>query len=379
MGDPSSRYARRAEPQQSCESALDAFTLAVQCGGCGVSVSDSGREHGFGAPRLPALRSVRTARGSERPRPRLQRHAPRLGGSINTGGFPGRRVATRIHAAAASPFGLSEPASDAEWPVVPWRGVCPRDIAISAIAALDCAFRRPRRLQPTTLPVAALWMAASYHPVTRASLGKFLSRSLPPLARRPILAPVTTRFAPIRTRNAGRAVTGMRAKPRPSQGSAGVARGTTSAQSAGGAAGAAERQAGFGPDLAKPTAWAALGIVVPAPLVRTAGVDRAGRLQAARRTRRSPAHRARGSGRTGPEPRHANAPPPSSTRWERFSEGWPPALACFRTRTARPASPLAGPRRVASRANLETGAVRHHRGETPVEATGTREGDACRA
>ena len=40
---------------------------------------------------------------------------------------------------------------------MPWRGVCPRDIAISAIAALDCAFRRPRRLQPTTLPLAALW------------------------------------------------------------------------------------------------------------------------------------------------------------------------------------------------------------------------------
>ena len=80
-------------------------------GGCGVSVSDRGREHGFGAPRLPALRFVRTARGSERLRPRLQRHAPRLGGFINPGGFPGRRVATRIHAAAASPFGLSEPAS----------------------------------------------------------------------------------------------------------------------------------------------------------------------------------------------------------------------------------------------------------------------------
>ena len=143
-------------------------------------------------------------------------NATRLGSEASSipGGFPGRRVATRIRAAAASPFGLSEPASGSEWPVVPWRGVCPRDIAISAIAAPDCAFRRPRRLQPTTLPVAALWMAASYHRVTRASLGKFLSRSLPPLARRPILAPVTTRFALIRTRNACRAVTGgNRAKP----------------------------------------------------------------------------------------------------------------------------------------------------------------------
>ena len=64
-----------------------------------------------------------------------------------------------------------------------------------AIAAPDCAFRRPRRLQPTTLPVAALWMAAPYHPVTRAARRFLLAISLPPLARRPILAPVTTRFA----------------------------------------------------------------------------------------------------------------------------------------------------------------------------------------
>ncbi len=62
-----------------------------------------------------------------------------------------------------------------------------------AIAAPDCALRRPRRLQPTTLPVAAPWMAAPYHPVTRAARRFLLARSLPPLARRPILAPVTTR------------------------------------------------------------------------------------------------------------------------------------------------------------------------------------------
>ena len=77
-----------------------------------------------------------------------------------------------------------------------WRGVCPRDIAMIAIAALDCAFWRPRRLQPTTLPVAALWMAAPYHPVTNAARRFLLARSLPRLARRPILPPVTTRFAP---------------------------------------------------------------------------------------------------------------------------------------------------------------------------------------
>ena len=62
MGDPPLAVRDRRSRSQCCESALDAFTLAVQCGGCGVSVSDSGREHGFGAPRLPALRFVHTAR-----------------------------------------------------------------------------------------------------------------------------------------------------------------------------------------------------------------------------------------------------------------------------------------------------------------------------
>ena len=76
MGDPSLAVRDRRSRSMCCESALDAFTLADPCGGCGVPVSDRGREHGFGAPRLPALRFVRTAR--ECPRPRLQRHAPRF-------------------------------------------------------------------------------------------------------------------------------------------------------------------------------------------------------------------------------------------------------------------------------------------------------------
>ena len=108
-------------------------------------------------------------------------------------GFPGRRVATRIHAAAASPFGLSEPASASEWPVVPGAGRLPARHRDDRDMAPDCAFRRPRRRQPTTLPVAAPWMAAPYHPVTRAARRFLLARSLQPLARRPILAPVTTR------------------------------------------------------------------------------------------------------------------------------------------------------------------------------------------
>ena len=160
----------------------DAFTLAVQCGGCGVSSCDSGREHGFGAPRLPALRFVRTASGSERPRPRLQRHAPRLGGFIRDRGAPrsprghknprGSRLAVcslSLHRIRCGPSCLG-------------RGVCPRHRDCGDSGTGLRPFRRPRRRQPTTLPVAALWMAAPYHAVTRAALTILLSRSLPPLA-----------------------------------------------------------------------------------------------------------------------------------------------------------------------------------------------------
>ena len=58
---------------------------------------------------------------------------------MSTGGFPGRRVATRIHVAAASPFAL--------WASIAFDvahrasgGASARDIATVAIAALDCAF-----------------------------------------------------------------------------------------------------------------------------------------------------------------------------------------------------------------------------------------------
>ena len=166
MGDPSPRCTRRAEPQQCCESALDAFALAVPCGGCGVSSSDSGREPGFGAPHLPAPQFVRTV-GEIPPAP-VQRHAPRLGGVMDTGGFPrssrghkdprGSRPAVQLslHPVRCGPTYLR-------------RSVCPRDTATTAVAALDCASRRPRRRQPTTLPLAALWMAATYHAVTKTA------------------------------------------------------------------------------------------------------------------------------------------------------------------------------------------------------------------
>ena len=154
--------------------------------------------------------------GSERPRPRLQRHAPRLD-VIEYRGVP--PVAARPQESAPQPPRrlLSEPPSDSMWPIVPSAGRLPARHRGDRDTALDCAFRRPRRLQPTTLPVAALWMAAPYHAVTRASRAIFLAIPLPPLAARPLVPPVTTPFAPICTPSLAGAVTGgNRAEPPPS-------------------------------------------------------------------------------------------------------------------------------------------------------------------
>ena len=112
---------------------------------------------------------------------------------------------------------LSEPPSNSMWPIVPSAGRLPARHRDDRDTALDCALRRPRRRQPTTLPVAALWMAAPYHPVTKASRAIFLAIPLPPLARRPLLPPVTTRFATGAPDRRPREVTGgMRAAPHPS-------------------------------------------------------------------------------------------------------------------------------------------------------------------
>ena len=89
-----------------------------------MPVSDSGREPGFGAPRLPAVAVRPHGQGVNVPGPAC--NATRHGSaSLNTGGFPGCRVATRIRAAAASPFDLTEPPPDAMRPVVPVAGRLP--------------------------------------------------------------------------------------------------------------------------------------------------------------------------------------------------------------------------------------------------------------
>ena len=62
-----------------------------------------------------------------------------------------------------------------------------------AIAAPDCAFSAPTSASADHAAGGSSVVAAPYHPVTRASRAFLLARSLQPLARRPILAPVTTR------------------------------------------------------------------------------------------------------------------------------------------------------------------------------------------
>lgn len=224
---------------------------------------------------------------------------------------PGRRSAPRgpARTATASPFDLAEPPSGSVWPNVPSAGRLPARHRDDRDTALDCALRRPRRRQPTTLPLAALWMAAPYHAVTKAARGKLLANPLPPLARRPLLPPVTTPFA-TSAPTADRVVTGgIRAESPPSPRRPNDARGASRRPRP-------ERHAqGFGPDFAQPTAWAAPGIVALATLVRAAGVDRAGRLRAARRradVRRSPARRAERF-----EPYRVRAAPrdPNRTHW----------------------------------------------------------------
>ena len=196
------------------ECPMTPLRVPSQGGGCGVSSCDRGREHGFGALRLPALRFVRTASGSARPRPRLQRHAPRLGGFLRYRGAPRSPRGHKNPHGSRLAVCSSEPPSDSMWLIVPVAGRLPAEHRDCGDNGTVRPFRRPRRRQPTTLPVAALWVAAPYHAVTRAALTFFLAIALPPLARRPLQPPVTTPFAPIRPPPpAGEVTGGSRVSP----------------------------------------------------------------------------------------------------------------------------------------------------------------------
>ena len=182
-------------------------------GGCGVSSCDRGREHGSGAPRLPALRFVRTASGSARPRPRLQRHAPRLGGFIRYRGVP------------RSPRGHKNPRSSRLavcslnlhrircGSLCLRRGVCPQDIAVTAMR--HCA------------PFQAPTSASADHAAGGSSMGggtlprrhesrtdDLLSNPLAAIGPKAASAACHYPFRPNPPPSAGRAVTGgTRAAP----------------------------------------------------------------------------------------------------------------------------------------------------------------------
>ena len=125
----------------------DAFTLAVQCGGCGGSV----------VRQRPRARFRRAAVASVALRPHGQRECaspaplatPRATARrlhqipADTGGLPGRRVATRIHTAAASPFSLRASIGFDVAAACLRQGVCPHDIAVTAIRHWIALFQAP--------------------------------------------------------------------------------------------------------------------------------------------------------------------------------------------------------------------------------------------
>ena len=199
MGDPSLAVRDRRSRSRAARVPNDAFTLAVQCGGCGMSV----------VRQRPRARFRRAAIASVALRPHGQRECASPAPLATP-----RATARRLHqrpGAPRSPRGHKNPRGSRLavcsmglhrircGSSCQWRGVCPRHRDCGDSGTGLRPFRRPRRRQPTTLPLAALWVAAPYHAVTRAARAILLAIPLPPLARRPILPPVTTRSAPIRT------------------------------------------------------------------------------------------------------------------------------------------------------------------------------------
>ena len=105
-----------------------------------------------------------------------------------------------------------EPPSDSMWPIVPSAGRLPARHRDFCDSGTGLRLSAPTSASADHAAGGSSVVAAPYHAVTRASRTIFLAIPLPPLARRPHLAPVTTPLAPVRTRSPVGAVTGgMRA------------------------------------------------------------------------------------------------------------------------------------------------------------------------
>ena len=164
MGDPSPRCARRAEPQQVLRECpltplrLPSHAAAAACR-CPTAAASP-----VSARRDCQRRGSSARPGSERPRPRLQRHAPRLGGFMNTGGFA--RLPRGPKGSARQPprrLPRVSPHPMRSGPSCLWRGVCPRDTATTAVAALDA----PCGAHVGVSRLRCLWQLCGWrHPTT---------------------------------------------------------------------------------------------------------------------------------------------------------------------------------------------------------------------
>ena len=217
MGDPSPRLRETGgAAANAARVPLTPLRLPSSAAAAACRLSDSGREHGFGAPRMPALRFVRTA-GGDPLRPRLQRHAPRLD-VIEYRGVP-RSPRDPRGPARQPPRRLPRlsPHRIRCGPSCLRRGVCPQDIAMIAIVALDCAFSsahvgvsRPR----------CPWQLVDGGTIPRrheSLTTNLLSKPLAATGPKADFAACHYPLSAFRTRNACRVVTGvMRVGPHPS-------------------------------------------------------------------------------------------------------------------------------------------------------------------
>ena len=167
---------------------LTPFALPSRCGGYGASsptlAASPGSASGPSRCRLPA----RQRRFLPSPR-ESSRHGEI--GCMRRASAP-RPRGTRVPRGDRLAVKLIEPPPEAMWPLVPFRYVCP-DTTITAM--WRWVRLSARHVGFADHAACAAVNGAHFNTASRKRhLGKCLADSLPPLAWRPILAPVTTPF-----------------------------------------------------------------------------------------------------------------------------------------------------------------------------------------